>query len=189
MLKVYLAGPEVFHPDAVAIGALKRSACLKHGFEGLYPVDNEIPEGERGPGVDRVIYRENLAMMRRADLGVFNLTPFRGVSADAGTVFELDAFVGMGKPVFGYSNDQRSMLERVGTGGGCRPVLPTGWVDSDGMVVEDYGNADNLMLAAVLTASGAEVVLGSAMRGEEFTDLSAFRLCLAEAARVTRAGR
>jgi nucleoside 2-deoxyribosyltransferase len=41
-LKVYLAGPEVFLPDAIAIGNKKKRLCTEFGFEGLFPFDNEV---------------------------------------------------------------------------------------------------------------------------------------------------
>ena len=86
--KLYLAGPEVFLPDAIEIGRIKKDLCARYGIEGLYPFDNEVSP-RPGEAVDRVIYRANIAMIRDADGGIFNLTPFRGPSADVGTVFEL----------------------------------------------------------------------------------------------------
>jgi len=32
--KVYLAGPEVFLPDAIDIATRKKRLCLEYGFEG-----------------------------------------------------------------------------------------------------------------------------------------------------------
>jgi len=189
MLKIYLAGPEVFHPDALAIGARKKEMCLKVGFEGLFPFDNEVqPADGSSAGLDELIYRENLAMMRVADLGVFNLTPFRGLSADVGTVFELGAFVGMGKPVFGYSNDPRSMLERVQATGACNRDAK-GWTDGDSLVVEDFGNPDNLMITSALVRSGSRMVLGTGQGAVNLADLDAFRRCLEVAARLTKGER
>ena len=43
-------------------------------------------------------------MMEESDIIIANLTPFRGASADAGTLIELGWFLGRGKPAFGYSN-------------------------------------------------------------------------------------
>ena len=37
----------------------------------------------------QVIYAKNLAMMEAVDMVIANLTPFRGASADAGTLVEL----------------------------------------------------------------------------------------------------
>ena len=41
-MKIYLAGPDVFLPDAVEIGRRKSAICARHGLSGLYPLDNAI---------------------------------------------------------------------------------------------------------------------------------------------------
>ena len=41
-MKVYLAGPDVFLPDAVEIGRRKVEMCARHGLTGLYPLDNAV---------------------------------------------------------------------------------------------------------------------------------------------------
>jgi nucleoside 2-deoxyribosyltransferase len=38
-MKIYLAGPDVFLPDAVDIGRRKVELCARHGLIGLYPLD------------------------------------------------------------------------------------------------------------------------------------------------------
>ena len=40
--KIYLAGPEVFLREAVAIGREKVAICAELGLEGLYPLDNAL---------------------------------------------------------------------------------------------------------------------------------------------------
>ena len=82
-LKVYLAGPDVFLPDAVSRGRQKKELCAHCGFEGLFSFDNEISGDRFGTRVDLLIYRANVAMIHEADLGIFNLTPFRGSSAES----------------------------------------------------------------------------------------------------------
>jgi nucleoside 2-deoxyribosyltransferase len=89
MPKLYLAGPEVFLPEALAIAARKKHLCRLHGFEGLFPLNHEIAPSGKGETLDRLIYAANIAMIRGADAAILNLTPFRGPSADAGTIFEL----------------------------------------------------------------------------------------------------
>jgi nucleoside 2-deoxyribosyltransferase len=86
-----LAGPEVFLHDSIAIGQSKKWLCTEYGFEGLYPFDNEVTPDGSDTRIDLLIYRATVAMMRDADFGILNLTPFRGPSADVGTVFELKA--------------------------------------------------------------------------------------------------
>jgi nucleoside 2-deoxyribosyltransferase len=44
-MMLYLAGPDIFMPDAKAIGDRKKALCARHGFEGLYPLDLGLPEG------------------------------------------------------------------------------------------------------------------------------------------------
>ena len=51
--------------------------------------------------------------MDAADAIIANLTPFRGPSADAGTVYELGYMAGRGKLCLAYSNDPAVYAERV----------------------------------------------------------------------------
>ena len=93
--KIYSAqAPKFFLADAKDICARKRELCAALGFEGLVPFDNEVPPA--GDRRDLSIYRANVAMIREADCGVFNLTQFRGPHSDAGTVFELGLLTGLG---------------------------------------------------------------------------------------------
>ena len=173
MRTVYLAGPEVFLPDAAALGARKKVLCRRHGFEGLFPGDTPVPDGM--PGADAAIFAACVAAMRRADLGVFNLTPFRGASADAGTVWELGFMAGLGKPAWGYSNTLAPLRQRVA--GAVRGADGL-WRDADGRLVEDFGNGDNLMIDRSLPPDGF-VRLD---RGGRLDDLDGFEACLRLAA-------
>ena len=49
MTRVYLAGPDVFLPDAFEIGRRKIELCTRHGLTGLYPLDNAIDAAARTP--------------------------------------------------------------------------------------------------------------------------------------------
>lgn len=181
-LAVYLAGPEVFLPDAAEIGRRKQELCLRHGFEGLYPLDAEVPR-DPAADLDRRIYQGCLAMMHAADLAILNLTPFRGPSADAGTVLELGVLAGLGKPVFAYTNDPRDLLERLRAAGGAALDVASGiWRDAAAMSIEDFGNADNLMLDMTLAEQGREILRHAARPEERFRDLGGFETCLVQAA-------
>lgn len=179
--KVYLAGPEVFLPDAATVGVRKKELCAAYGFEGLYPFDNEISPNPNGEQIDRSIYLANEHLIRQADFGIFNLTPLRGPSADVGTVFELGMLVGLGKPVFGYTNVADNLLDRF-SDLTFDPVQKA-WRDSAGMTVENFGNADNLMIDNSLIAHGGHcIVRHKARPGELFRDLTGFEQCLRVAA-------
>jgi len=187
MISLYLAGPDVFLPDAAAIGLRKKALCAAYGFQGLFPLDNEIAAVAGGLPVDRIIYQMNMRMIAQADAAICNLTPFRGPSADAGTVFEVGALVGLGKPVFAYSNDPDDYASRVRGGWPRGESLPTGALhDADGLVIEDFGQSDNLMIAWGVVEAGGLPVLRHRPRGSPFTDLEGFDACLRLAAERLR---
>jgi nucleoside 2-deoxyribosyltransferase len=181
--KVYLAGPEVFLPEAIEVGVLKKELCAKYGLKGLYPFDNEIPITDRNDQPDLLIYRMNVEMISDADCGVFNLTPFRGPSADVGTVFELGMCIALKKPAFAYTNEKADFLRRVKEFSETRREPSTGvWRDADSMAIEDFRNADNLMLEAALKDQGHRIIRHAAPVGKRFSDLTAFEKCLKLAA-------
>jgi nucleoside 2-deoxyribosyltransferase len=57
MTKIYLAGPDVFLPDAVELGRAKVELCAAYGLTGLFPLDNKVNVESRG--ASRKIFRGN----------------------------------------------------------------------------------------------------------------------------------
>ncbi len=176
MKSIYLAGPEVFHAEAFALGRAKQALCGAVGYVGLYPLDGTIDvDALDSRDLARAIYRANIAMIRTADAVIANLTPFRGPGADAGTVFEVGFAVALGKTVLGYRNVVGSYLDRVRIWNGAdfdrdaegRPL------DRDGLMVEDFGFGDNLMIDAAITVFEHEAAPAASL-----TDLSGFAACL-----------
>lgn len=176
--KVYLAGPEVFLEEAVEIGRRKKEICGRYGAEGFFPFDNEIEFVPAGDRVDRAIYRANVDMMQRADCAIVNLTPFRGYSADVGSVFELGMMAGMNKPVLGYSNVTTDLLTRIRSAGSALAQADGTWLDAGGMTIEDYGNSDNLMIDGCLAEQGHPLVTVEVRPENLFRDLRGFEACL-----------
>ena len=84
---VYLAGPEAWHPDAANHAAAQRAICDLAGLVALTPADLVATSGGTELAA-RELYAARTALMRRADAAVINLTPWRGVSCDAGSAFE-----------------------------------------------------------------------------------------------------
>src|ERR1700732_2211121 len=111
MTKIYLAGPDVFLPDALDIGRRKPELCSRQGLIGLYPLDSAVDRAADDASLR--IFRGNETMMIEADAIIANLTPFRGPGADAGTVYELGYIAGLGRLCLGYSNDPSSYADRV----------------------------------------------------------------------------
>ena len=136
MKKVYLAGWEVFKPDAKEEGERLKKLCAKYGFKGLYPLDNECDSAEE-------IYKGNIALIHEADYVIANVNSFRGYEPDSGTAFEIGYAVSLGKTVIAYTSEGRPMTE---------------WVrDENGYAVENFGYPVNLMIAM-----GARLVIGTA---------------------------
>jgi nucleoside 2-deoxyribosyltransferase len=179
-MKAYLAGPDVFLPNAVEHARRKVEICARLGFEGLPPLNEDVAalSGMVGDEVWWTIYRKDLAMMEACDIVIANLTPFRGVSADSGTLVEIGWFLGRGKPIFGYSNSAAPFAERCRTYGASVPdPLP-------GLSLEGFGLPDNLMIpGAVLQAGGYAMVVPADGRDLAFDALELFEVCAALAAR------
>ena len=174
-MKIYLAGPDVFLPDAIDIGRRKADICARHQLVGLYPMDNAIDVAARNASLR--IYRGNEAMMNEADAIIANLTPFRGPSADAGTVYELGYMAGRGKLCLGYSNDPSPYADRVR--GFTRVTSDEGCLkDAQGLTVEDFGLSDNLMMIHALDLHGCALVTPRQRPAEIWRDLAAFESCV-----------
>ena len=183
-MKIYLAGPDVFLPDAIPIGRQKADICARHGLIGLYPLDNIIDLSAADASL--AIFGANEAMIDAADAIIANLTPFRGAGADPGTVYELGYAAGRGKLCLGYSNDPVTYAERL------RQLTNVTrrdghLVDADGLMVEDFGLSDNLMLIHALDRYGCALVTPSQAPADIWHDLTAFETCVRIAAGLFRA--
>lgn len=183
-LRCYLAGPDVFLPDPEARGARLKEVCARHDIIGVFPLDPlQAAEPEAWaalPQSGRIALR-NEAHIRGCDLLVANLTPFRGPSADAGTVFELGFMRALGRPVAGWSNVAADFTARTLAHAG----LPTAAArDVDGMAVEAFGCVDNLMIDGAVFASGGCLVVANVAAAARWSDLGAFEACIARLAAV-----
>jgi nucleoside 2-deoxyribosyltransferase len=155
---VYLAGPDVFAPDAAERFARLEAFCAQAGVVGLRPAETQVPVAERGGLLSspaqraRVLFEANMLRLRQACCVLANLSPFRGeIEPDSGTAFEVGAAVALGKPVALYfEGASQSYLQRVASRLGPLRVVPgAGSFDPRyGHLVEDFGLSANLMLAS-----------------------------------------
>jgi nucleoside 2-deoxyribosyltransferase len=119
---VYLAGPAVLRPDADAIGLALKAMCEAEGLEALWQGDNKIdPHDLTAPA--RQLFNANVAMIKRARAVVADISPFRGPHMDCGTAAEIGRAGAWRKPIFAYTED-------------C-----------DGLLIENFGLPENLMIA------------------------------------------
>ena len=153
--RIYLAGPDVFYPDALERGAALKTLCASYGFEGYFPLDNLVNE-ETPAEMARAIREANLELIRSCDAVIANLEPFRGFEPDSGTVFEVGYAAALGKRVVGYAQDLRSMHERL-----CesQQLEPASERDRDGLIIERFGWSHNLMFSELVRVHTAEEAL------------------------------
>ncbi|MBA8901933.1 nucleoside 2-deoxyribosyltransferase [Phyllobacterium sp. P30BS-XVII] len=185
IMKVYLAGPEVFLSNAREVLAHKAELARVAGFTPLAPDDLEIPptnsKYERGLAISAIDER----LMQASDLIIANLTPFRGISADVGTAFELGFMCALGRHVYGYTNVAESYLERTSRNYYKGKVISDAegrLTGADGLSVEDFDMADNLMLDGGIVSRGGVFIRNTVSDADILTDLTAFKKCLALAA-------
>ncbi len=98
----------------------------------------------------------NEGLMRSCDALIANLTPFRGVSMDTGTAFEVGFMRALGRPVLGYTNVVADYRERAEQYRRASPGLPD--ADASDIQIEDFDCAENLMIEAAILAGGGQVV-------------------------------
>ena len=184
-LRFYLAGPDVFLPDPQARGARLKEICARHDIDGVFPLDPPRDEPHAWaalPEAQRIALR-NEAHIRSCDALVANLTPFRGPSADAGTVFELGFMRGLGRPVSGWTNVAAGFTARTLAFAGLPHAgLAASQRDADGMAVEAFGLVDNLMIDGAIMASGGALVVANVTGAARWSDLGAFEACVARLA-------
>jgi nucleoside 2-deoxyribosyltransferase len=179
-MKIYLAGPDVFLPDAVEIGRRKADICARHGLTGLYPLDNAVDLSAGNASL--AIFKGNEAMMDSADAIIANLTPFRGPGADAGTVYELGYMAGRGKICLAYSNDPTAYRDRVARIYDVTTSADGRLVDPEGLTVEHFGWPDNLMMIHALDLHGSPLVTPRRISADLWHDLTSFEACVGLAA-------
>jgi nucleoside 2-deoxyribosyltransferase len=189
--KLYLAGPEVFLPNALTYAEQQRALCEQYGFTPLHPVDNGPTAGERSvEALARLyeavqlfrlaplhrfmalpseemrcamkIYLGNITYVRACDIVVANCNAFRGALVDDGTAYELGLGNGLGKPTYGYVDAALPAVQNVLKRYPCTIPADGVPVDQDGyLVVDDFGTAVNLMLECGMLLGGGRLVEGS----------------------------
>ena len=182
--------------QALRVADEKKAICAELGLKGVFPFDLEIrlprtSSTDTGAAMARAIAEKDETLVRRCDAVIANVTPFRSPSADVGTVYEVGFARGLGKPVFGYTNDDRPYAERVlgdlaktadakydATGSAHEAVC-----DADGLSVEPFGCSDNLMVHnAFEGGTGPHCTKNESQASISIGALAAFRVAAEHAA-------
>jgi nucleoside 2-deoxyribosyltransferase len=138
--KVYLAGPDVFKSNVKEIKDYKLYVLKDYGFEGIFPIDNDEKDLDFSTkyNLGKTIFKSNAEKINCCDIVLANLEPFRGPSADVGTVWECAYGKGLGKIICGYNCDYRvDYKDRI---------INNRLIPHDGMLIEDFDVWDNIMI-------------------------------------------
>lgn len=159
--KLYLAGPEVFLPNAVEHAEKQRTICRKYGFQPLHPMDNNLDLGNCDFETAMRIQKGDTDQIEACDIVVANCNGFRGVCMDDGTAFELGYCNALKKISYGYIREDIGLVARTErdwphtTLSAGRSIDPQGYVN-----VEDFGTRINLMMECGMKRSGGRLVVG-----------------------------
>lgn len=146
-IKVYLAGPEVFLADAAPVVEEMRQVCRDNGLIPIAPLDAGVDDEPTEPD-PVLIFDKNISRIRESDAVIANVNHFRGAEPDSGTCFEIGYAHALGKKLFIYSDDGATTVDRVREFHGPVSAEPGERpMDKDGVYVEDFGYAVNLMMA------------------------------------------
>lgn len=176
--RVYLAGPDVFLPNARAVGAAKVAAAKRHGLEGVFPLDAELDVSGLSPLEQaRRISLANEALMRSCAGAIANVTPFRGTSMDSGTAFEVGFMRALGRPVAGYTTTSLDYAARCRALRQQGPAI-SGDFDHADVEIEDFGLSENLMIAVAIQDTLGPIEFGVTAGPEGIAAYDAFERCL-----------
>jgi nucleoside 2-deoxyribosyltransferase len=149
---VFLAGPDVYAPGADRLLERKRRLVEAAGLELLTPVLPAAGGRDEAEITARATYAEVLTELRRADALIANLTPWRGAGCHPGAAFLAGFAAALGKPVFAYMNVEEEgdaeLLGRIERLYGADLGGDGLWRDDDGVLIEDLGLPETLMLWA-----------------------------------------
>ena len=139
MKKVYLAGPQVFLPNAAEVFAQATDTCLEHDLVPLVPLNTAFTTPQE-------IFEFNKTLIRQADYVLADVTPFRGSEPDSGTAWEIGFAHALGKSVFMYSLNAKWMRAKALEHFQLNPYDKRIYFP-DGMCAETFGSPTNLMLS------------------------------------------
>ena len=172
---IYLAGPDVFLPDANEILLLKKQICKKYGFVGISPLDNTLPYLDNISKIQNgyLIANHNETIIKTCNILVANITPFRGPNMDPGTAYEIGFARGLKKPTFAYTSNPLTLFERTKLFYGV-----TNNLDPNNILIEDFDSSENVMISNAVYSSNLFTVARGSFKGPTIAAIDAFEACI-----------
>ena len=160
MPKAYLAGTEIFYPNTLETQEKYHKLCEKYGIIGYYPSDpppvdefkDYVAKDDSPHEMELQCFIHDANHIRRSDIIIANLNPYRGEEPDSGTAVECGIAYGLGLRCFAFLDDARPRVERFK---GVKKTREDGTVtDKDGRSIEDFNRPLNLMFSEFTVFEG-----------------------------------
>nr|WP_279287236.1 nucleoside 2-deoxyribosyltransferase [Bittarella massiliensis (ex Durand et al. 2017)] len=153
-----MAGPDMFWPNGMEIGAGYVELSHRYGIDGIFPPDparedqyrEYTPADNSQEELEKKIFTHDMNQIYRSDMIIANLNDFRrGQEPDSGTAFECGAAWALGLRCYAFMEDIRPLVERFS--GAKHQNLEGRWVDGQSYLIEDRGLPYNLFLGVPFT--------------------------------------
>lgn len=154
--KIYIAGPDVFYPNAYEILEYKKQLCSKYGYIGFSPFDNEINKKKvKNKQKQRdIIKQNNEELIKSSDIVIANFNSFRGFEPDSGTCFEVGFATALKKKVYIYiENFNKNLQERYAEFNKLKLISSC---DLEGNNIENFGMPINIMFSNAIIKKSFE---------------------------------
>lgn len=153
--KVYIAGPEVFLPNAKEHAAMQRELCHTYNCIPLHPADNSLHLENSNYETATQIYLGNIKQIKDCDIVIANCNPFRSPCViDDGTAYELGFGNALGKISYGYITKLEPLAEK--TKRHFSTIDPEGY-----LVFDDFTTSINLMMQCGMTETRGRLIEGN----------------------------
>lgn len=147
-LKIYFAGPNVFHPDAKEMELKIEEYCDSLGITALIPGDSGIDWSNADKkAIAKQIFDINVDHLNNCDAVIANVIPFRGACVDDGTAWEIGFAHALNKPVLTYGFGDELTGDVIASVSGVHPGFRNPRRDREGYLIEEFGLQNNLMIA------------------------------------------
>lgn len=146
-IKIYFAGPNVFHLRAKEIEREIEAYCKTVDVIPLIPGDSGIDWSASPDKIANDIFEINVDHLKNCDAIVANVSPFRGACIDDGTAWEIGFAYALNKPIATYSSTDKRTGEIIIEQSGLSKEHNSPRRDKDNFLIEEFGFHSNLMIA------------------------------------------
>lgn len=140
MKKVYLSNNDILSFDFKERVRLKIELCKRYNLMGVNPIEYLTIKSNTDLEMKKSLLNNNLDLLKESDYVIVDITPFRGANCSTTSAFEIGYASALNKPIFAYSSDDRSYINRaINTLPHAIYDEKNGYCDSNKILYEDFG--------------------------------------------------